>query len=328
MPITDEIETATEEAQTPEIDVAAAAASIAQKSFGEEKPEPVAAETPTEQPQEEATPEEVAEALAAPKTWAKETHDLWKTLPRAAQEQVMRREEQMHTGIEQYRAHHELGKSLHEVITPYMPMIQANGLEPAKAVASLLNAHYRLTNGSPEQRMAAYERLGIDLGLKQAQAAANIDPAMQKALERLERLESELATGKQAQIAQAKEKIAAEVNTFANEKDAAGKPLRPYFDEVSDDIVAFISQGASLKDAYDKAVWANPVTREKQRQADIKAAAQEAREKNTREANAARQASRTNVNGRDTSGTPTEAQGTIKDTLAKTFDKIAARSSH
>lgn len=52
--------------------------------------------------------------------------------------------------------------------------------------------------------------------------------------------------------------ITKEVNAFAAD------PAHPFFDEVSDDIVAFLKTGASLAEAYEKAVWANPVTRQKE----------------------------------------------------------------
>jgi len=51
---------------------------------------------------------------------------------------------------------------------------------------------------------------------------------------------------------------ALEVNAFASD------PAHPFFDEVADDIVAFVRAGDSLSKAYEKAVWANPVTREKE----------------------------------------------------------------
>lgn len=44
----------------------------------------------------------------------------------------------------------------------------------------------------------------------------------------------------------------------------AADPAHPYFDEVTGDIAVLISAGHSLADAYEKAVWANPTTRQKE----------------------------------------------------------------
>jgi S1-C subfamily serine protease len=58
--------------------------------------------------------------------------------------------------------------------------------------------------------------------------------------------------------AEEKAAITKEVNAFATD------PAHPFFDEVSDDIIAILKTGASLAEAYEKAVWANPVTRQKE----------------------------------------------------------------
>ena len=51
-----------------------------------------------------------------------------------------------------------------------------------------------------------------------------------------------------------------EINIFAAD------PAHPYFDDVANDITALLRGGGAkdLADAYDKAVWANPVTRAKE----------------------------------------------------------------
>lgn len=53
-------------------------------------------------------------------------------------------------------------------------------------------------------------------------------------------------------------RIEKEVEAFAAD------PAHPFFDELSDDIAAILKTGASLAEAYEKAVWANPVTRAKE----------------------------------------------------------------
>jgi hypothetical protein len=81
-----------------------------------------------------------------------------------------------------------------------------------------------------------------------------------------------------------------------------------------------------LKDAYERAVYANPVTRQKeiarlQTEADTKL-----REKSKNEAEAARKAARTNVRSRDTRRTPTEPLGTMDETMKSTLSEIRSRA--
>lgn len=46
--------------------------------------------------------------------------------------------------------------------------------------------------------------------------------------------------------------------------DFAKDPAHPYFDELADEIAVQIKAGKELQEAYDTAVWANPVTRQKE----------------------------------------------------------------
>jgi vacuolar-type H+-ATPase catalytic subunit A/Vma1 len=103
----------------------------------------------------------------------------------------------------------------------------------------------------------------------------------------------------------------------------------PYFDEVADDIAVMIQGGHDLESAYEKAVWANPVTRQKElarlqteQQASI-------REKAMKEAETARKAASLNVRTRDTSRTPTGPKGTMRNldsVLEETMREMKSRT--
>ncbi len=95
----------------------------------------------------------------------------------------------------------------------------------------------------------------------------------------------------QQQIDQARRDQAAKstIETFANEKNADGSPKHPFFSELESDITALAqfetSQGRplDLSTLYNRAVWLNDSTRERQlssqRQADEKRAADERKAK-------------------------------------------------
>jgi hypothetical protein len=53
-------------------------------------------------------------------------------------------------------------------------------------------------------------------------------------------------------------------------------------------MVPFVKQGIALKDAYEKAVWANPVTRQKEQAKDAEKRRLNCEEKAKKEADAAR----------------------------------------
>jgi hypothetical protein len=102
-------------------------------------------------------------------------------------------------------------------------------------------------------------------------------------------------------------------------------PAHSLFDDCADDIARFVSQGLSLQDAYDKAVWANPVTREKQVQSRLQTEAEKAKERARLDALPKKKAAGVNVRGRETQRTPTEPLGSMEETMRETLAKIKGR---
>lgn len=256
----------------------------------------------------------------APKTWPKEMHEYWGKTDPKVQEYWETREKQMLDGLDQYKEHAGIGKTLKEVITPYRPILEAAGMDEATAVKSLLNAHYRLTQGSPEQRALAYQELGRNLGLANPQEQQNIDPTVKALQDKLAAIENSMTHSQQRALQETQTKVTKDVEAFASDTN------HPYFDEVADDIVAMIHAGKSLEDAYEKAVWANPVTRQKEMARLQTETQSKLKEKTKQEAEQAKRAASTNVKGRDTRRTPTEPKGTMEDTMKDTLREIRSRT--
>lgn len=256
-----------------------------------------------------------------PKSWTRDKHELWAKLPPDAQEYYEVRERQFLDGLEQYKGEASYGKAMKDVLSPYKPILAAQGIDEAQAVQYLMNAHYKLTQGTTEQRMAAYHKLGADLRLTgEAPTQSEVAPEIRQLQEKLSGIESSLTARQQAEATAARERAAKEVSDFASDK------ANPYFDEVADDIVAMIQTGHSLKDAYEKAVWANPVTRQKEIARIQTEAAAKLKVAASKEAEAAKRASSANVRGRETRRAPTEPKGTMDETMRETLEKIRNRA--
>ena len=259
-----------------------------------------------------ATPE-APTTSAAPKSWPKEMHAHWDKVPKEVQDYWTKREQQMLDGLEQYKGDASWGKTYREVLSPYLPHIKAANIQPEQMVSNLLNAHWQLTMGSPESRKAAYERLGRDLGFAQTDPNAPVpDPKVQALEQQLMEIRSGLTAQQQAQQQQARAVVQSEVDTFASDTAA-----HPYFDEVADDIVALLQAypKITLQDAYDRAVYANPVTRQKEI-AKVETSAQQKLRENARlDALPKKKAASVNVRSRDTERAPTEPLGTMEDTI-------------
>jgi hypothetical protein len=255
-----------------------------------------------------------------PKSWAKEKHELWSKLPPDAQDYYEVREKQFLSGIEQYKGDAGYAKQIRDLVSPYTPLLRSQGISETDAIGYLFNAHYKLTQGSPDERRAAYESIGRDLGFVQGQEASPVDPAVQALQSELSRIKSALSAEQNAKFTEAKRQADNEVKAFA--ADAS----RPYFNEVASHMVNYINAGDDLQQAYEKAVWANPVTRQKElarlqteEQAKLK-------EKSQTDTENVRRATSVNVRGQETRKAPTEPKGSMEDTLRATLSKIKDRA--
>lgn len=287
-----------------------------------EAPEPSDTPESPEQPQTPETPEQPA-VRAVPKSWAKEYHDYWGKIDPKAQEYIELREKQMLDGIEKYKQYSGLGEQLHKVISPYKDFLTQQGVDEAKAVQYLLSAHHRLSSATPDERATYLRTLaqsyGIDLTGAQ-QTAQEEPPALKELRNKVSALETTLTQKQEQEYNAHKTKVATEVEAFFSDTKS-----NPYADEVADDMTPFLKAGLSLKDAYDKAVWANPVTRQKELNRHSEEQAKKLKENARLDALKADKARSANVRNRDTNRAPTEPLGTMEETMRATLKEIQER---
>ena len=267
------------------------------------------------QDQETETTEEVNETnetKQAPSSWSKEQHDNWSKIPKEAQEYVELREKQMLDGIEQYKQGYQQAIEMHKVLEPFLDNIQRNGLNETEAVHNLFSYQLALTEGSAESRQNAFVQLGQSLGLIPVDGATQTDNRtreLQQRLERIERQEQQRAQQSQQQIFNRVEK---EVSDFAADSK------NEYFDEVADDVVMLLQSGLDLQAAYDRAVWANPITRAK----ELSKSTQQQTAKKTEAARAAKRASSTNIRPLNTSKSSNQPTQSWDDTMNETLARL------
>lgn len=318
----------------PSFDMAAASEQISADLFPESSTpsEPAEKDTTADAPATQENPAAATKTIPtirqAPKSWAKDTHELWGKLDPKAQDYIEKREKDFLDGLDQYKNGAAYAKQLQDTIAPFDPIIRGQGLEPVTAIKALLTAQQRLTTGTLQERQAAYKELGQKLGFPQETANGNgqvtdtpLDPRVQVLQQQFEQLNQALTAQQQSALHAAREKAGQEVAAFASD------PTHNLFDECSEDIVKFIQAGESLPDAYEKAVWANPVTREKQRQSWFQTETDKAKERARLEALPKKQAKGVNVHSRDTVRPPTDPLGSMDDTLRSTLKSIKERTA-
>ena len=316
------------ESEVQDFDIEAKSDDLASDLFPaserEESEQELSAEPESEPaPEVETEPEIVS---TAPKSWPKEMHDHWGKMPKEAQDYWTVREKQMLDGLEQYKGDAGFARQMKETLTPYMATINSLGVDAPTAIRSLLNADHQLRVGSPSQKAQYFQHLakqyGVDLGGMSHESEPQADPRLTALQEELHNIKQVIQSGNQQQLDEQRNKIQNEVNSFASD------PKHPYFDEVSDEIVALLKNGASLEDAYEKAVWANPVTRQKEMsrvQTEQQAAL---KSKAIAEAEAKKKAASVNLRNRDSQRTPTGPRATmtgLDSALRETMREIKSR---
>lgn len=282
--------------------------------------DPAAAGTPAAKEGETGTP--AATGLQAPKTWRPEAAAKFATLPLEVQQEVLKREEDIFKGLESYKADASIGKALKGIVQPYMQIFQAQGVDPMQQVSDLMRAHVALATGTPEQKQQFFQHLAKEYGVDLGTEAPYIDPQVAGLQKQLADLQSRLNGREQHEANEARSKLQAEIDSFASD------PAHQYFDEVANDIAGLLRSGAAkdLKNAYEKAIWANPITRAKEQarltaDADAKAKA-EAAEK----AKQARKATGANVKSSAKAASGTAPLGSIDDTLNAALANIKSRA--
>lgn len=195
-----------------------------------------------------------------PESWSGAVKEHWGKLPPEVRAEIERREKDFHKGMTKLDEDRNFGLRMKEVVSPYMPIIQAEGGSPEGAFKDYLNMAYVMRQGTPHQKAQivrqAMQQFGIDPQLVM-QPQQQMNPEMMQLQNELMGLKQKLSEKEQLQEREQTDKILAEIQAFASD------PANKYFAEVQDQMIALLEsrQAKELKEAYETAIWANPAVR-------------------------------------------------------------------
>jgi len=198
-------------------------------------------------------------ASVAPQSWSGAVKAEWAKLPSTVQAEITKREADVHRMMTAPDGELRLGREMKDAITPYMPIITAEGGTPVKAVQELLNTAYLLRTGSQQQKAQMVQQIaqtyGVDLG--QAQPQQQLDPAMQQILDRINGIENKFTQQSTLQQQEENARIMSEVSAFSAD------PKNVYFEQLKPVMAPLLASGQAkdLQEAYDKACWSDPAIR-------------------------------------------------------------------
>lgn len=234
-----------------------------------------------------ATPEE--KPVEAPRSWTAEEKAKWNEATPEVRKAILRREAEVEQGFTKLDEDRNFGKSIKDVVTPYMQIITAEGGTPATAIQSLLNTAYVLRTAPPAQKTALFHQLaqqyGVDLSQPNNAPAVQPDQLLRQTQQQLADLQKQIQ--QQPEVFRQQQETQAVKSTI----DAfAADPKNVHYEKLKPVMASLLTSGQAkdLQDAYDKASWADPDVRsallteqhkasETQRIADIKAKTERSR---------------------------------------------------
>lgn len=231
----------------------------------------------------EANKAPVETAVEPPKHWSDSDKQLFTRAPKDLQQRWISREAEQQKGVDakfqEIAGYRREKEAFDEVFGPLNRDLELNGISRVDFTRRMLGIHNVLRDDPKQAFRWLAEQYGYDLStLNEQEQSVNPQFAeLMKKTQNLERQLSGFATQQQQADHQAN---LGKVESFANEKDEKGTPLRPYFDEVAADILVLVKNGTKdLTAAYNKAVRMNDAVWAKvqadQKLADTKAAATE-----------------------------------------------------
>jgi DNA-binding transcriptional MerR regulator len=239
---------------------------------------PKKAETPPADPAAPPpAPAPVAETYKPPQSWKAQVRERWASLPPEVQAEVVRRERESEASHRDAAEAKKGWSQFRETVTPYEAMLRAEGVDPIRAVGSLLQTMAALRTAPPQHKAAMVANMvksfGVPIDALDAALAGESTQSQPQAPyrdPRVDQLFSRLEQAQSARQQQMASQAQQEIQSVAGEE---------FFEDVREDMADLIDAASrrgvalSLKDAYSRAVKLNPATSEVLAQRDAAKAA-------------------------------------------------------
>jgi len=215
--------------------------------------------------QNEDTEESVEPEYKRPTTWKKEYKEIWDKMEAGEQinrddfvrfaEYANQRESEYQRGVSTYRQEAESAKQLKEAITPFVPELEKQGINPAQWINSLGRAHMVLSSAPQEQKIQMFQKLASDYGvqLNNVGQIQQLDPYAQQLMNQLQTVNQEVSVIKNRFAQEENQRLMNEIESFKSGGDA------PHFELVREEMAQLLELGKAqdLKTAYKLAVRMN-----------------------------------------------------------------------
>jgi hypothetical protein len=230
---------------------------------------------PNADPTKVITPAPVPPGMRAPVSWRPEEREGWEKLDPRHQQAIIRREREVGEVLRTSVEARQFAGAMQNVLTPYMPMIQAENSNPVQAVQAVMQTAAVLRTAPPAQRAQAVadmiQQFGIDINMLdealsarqqgRAPAADPMAPILQALDQRLAPMQQFMSTFQQRQ-AQVREQETQGLQQTTEQflQDPANEFAMDVIDDMADllEMATRRGQTLSLQDAYQRATLLHP----------------------------------------------------------------------
>lgn len=227
-------------------------------------------------------------AIPPPQQWSAEAKEKWANVPPDVQEIIAKREAESHKAISDLGQKASAFDTLHEVITPHMERIRAEGQRPHEYINNLFAADAALAQDPLGFIRYVAQAKGIDLAQLAPDPFAVQDPQAAQVEQHTRALQAEIANLKRQLGAVSERVIGRETAEQQAQLESLEQMItsfaadKPDWQSLSQEDLAMsmatvrknnptLSHKEILEQAYERARWANPTTRDaliKAREAD------------------------------------------------------------
>ena len=268
------------------------------------------------------TPEVEKPKFRAPASWKPTAREGWDKLPPDIQQEVMRREKEISSTLNETVEARQTYQKFKETVGPYEHMFRAEGIEPIQGIGNIIRTTAALATG-PQQTKAQIiatliKSYGVDIATLDAllagqtpqqgvtQQAPPYDPRVDQLLRQIEQAKAQKETQLQRQAQEALSEIEAE----------------EFFDDVREDMADLLEVAAkrgvamSPKDAYNRAVMLHP---------EVSKVLEQRKAAATQGATQRAMAAASSVRAQPTAAPAGPVGDSIKDALESAWDRLSSK---
>lgn len=210
----------------------------------------------------------------APQAWKPEAREFWKDIPEAARREIIRTEQSIQQTLRDTVEDRRFAGAIKDTIRPFEHFIKAEGSDPVRAIDNLLTTAARLRTGNVTEvagmmtelvKQFGVGRFGndfiraLDSSLSGAAPQQQRDPYVSQMEQRLNQIEQRDRMNAQYAEQQRSAVAEQEIMSFAETAEFIGDVKHDMADII--ELANSRGQAIGLKEAYDRACWANPEIR-------------------------------------------------------------------